>query len=103
MTHVVRSTGVPIAVLWVYVRYYSVVYRLRLVHSVRCQMTLNHMRDGVAHDAGKSHLCRYQDQYDNLFYLCKVSTSTLCPKISDTPWYWSVSYTHLTLPTNREV
>ena len=38
-------------------------------------MTLNHMRDGVAHDAGRQHLCRYQDQYDNLFYLCKVQCS----------------------------
>jgi len=40
-------------------------------------MTLNHMRDGVAHDAGRQHLCRYQDQYDNLFYLCKVQCSCM--------------------------
>jgi len=49
-----------------------------LLRSVRCQMTLNHMRDGVGHDAGKQHLCHYQDQYDNLFYLCKVPPSLTC-------------------------
>ena len=39
-------------------------------------MTLNHLRDNLAHDAGKEHLCHYQDQYDNLFYLCKVRRLT---------------------------
>jgi len=42
------------------------------VCSARCKMTLNHLKDKVGHDAGKDHLCRHQDQYDNLFYLCKV-------------------------------
>jgi len=40
--------------------------------SARCQMTLNHLKDSIAHDAGRDHLCRHQDQYDNLFYLCRV-------------------------------
>ena len=39
-------------------------------------MTLNHLKDSVGHDAGKDHLCRHQDQYDNLFYLCKVVSLT---------------------------
>jgi len=45
--------------------------------SARCQMTLNHLKDKVDHDAGKGHLCRHQHQYDNLFYLCKVCYLTL--------------------------
>jgi len=40
--------------------------------SARCQMTLNHLKDGITHDTGGDRLCRHQDQFDNLFYLCKV-------------------------------
>ena len=46
------------------------------VCSARCMMTLNHLKDNIGHDAGKDKLCRHQDQYDNLFYLCKVFTLT---------------------------
>ena len=48
-----------------------------LLHSLiidfrnQCVETVNHEKDGIQHRCGDK--CKYQDQYDNRVYLCKVS------------------------------
>ena len=78
-------------------------------YSARCKMTLNHLKDKVCHDAGKEHLCRHQDQYDNLFYLCKVfsftciSNEILLAQLAELlPYCLTCNFAHMDLLMNLD-
>ena len=43
--------------------------------SLRCENTMNHKQENVAHEVKKR--CRFQHQYENKIYLCKVNTNEI--------------------------
>ena len=63
-------------------------YIVSICISARCVNAMNHV--GVKHQAAPNMRCKYQHQYENKVYLCKVICTTLYICTIDRP---SLSYT----------